>query len=574
MALFTTRNQARSPQTRVAVVAILVMVSFAVTGMRSASEAATGVPSGPCFVAASPGNTRVFVSWGSSASDGGSAITHYVITPYLEQTALPAKTVGVVKEATIDGLTNGKQYRFRVAAVNANGTGSPGWSVPTAVGAPVAPTRISAVQGADQAGGATATVRWTAGSNNGWAITSFSVTPYANGVALPPRAFPAPAAQALVTGLTYGNAYTFKVAATNANGTGPKSLPSWVIELSCTGKAMVNGQSDINSAPSGTTFCLSGTHNWTLTPKSGDKLIGPAVLDGAHSTVFAILGNGTSNVTLSALEVRNYRVVDPNAAISAHGTTGWMFRDLRVHDNGTSGGGGTGADLGVSSKVIGGRYYNNRQLGIGGGGGADGWFISGAEIDHNNFTNDTYTTRNISCGYQAGGVKWTADNTTIQNSSIHDNACKGLWADLNADNTKILDNVVFGNWDEGIFIEISSGATVTGNTVNRNGLRNYNGDGSGCPWLWGGGITLASSDHAVIANNSLAGNCNGITGTQQTRTDGNPGLLIDDSIRDNVITGPGGKTGVAADNGADLTTRNIVFTANKISDHTFCALHC
>src|SRR5690349_3233742 len=120
MALFTTRNQARSPQARIAVVAILVMVSFAVTSMHSASEAATGVPSGPWFVAASPGNTRVFVSWGSPASDGGSAITHYVITPYLGQTALPAKTVGVVKQATIDGLTNGKQYKFRVAAVNAN----------------------------------------------------------------------------------------------------------------------------------------------------------------------------------------------------------------------------------------------------------------------------------------------------------------------------------------------------------------------------------------------------------------------------------------------------------------------
>jgi len=292
--------------------------------------------------------------------------------------------------------------------------------------------------------------------------------------------------------------------------------------------------------------------------------------------VFAILGNGTSNVTLSALEIRFYRVADPDAAISGHGTTGWMFRDLLVHDNGTSGGGGTGADLGVSSKVIGGRYYNNRELGIGGGGGANGWFISGAEIDHNNFTDNTYKTRNISCGYQAGGVKWTADNTTIQNSQIHDNACKGLWADLNADNAKILNNVVYRNWDEGIFIEISSGATVTGNAVNHNGWHNYNynGTGSGCPWLWGGGITLASSDHAVIANNSVQGNCNGITGTQQTRLDGNPGVLANDNIHDNVIKGPGGKTGVAADNGADLTTRNIVFSNNKISDHTFCGLHC
>src|SRR5207302_306304 len=159
------------------------------------------------------------------------------------------------------------------------------------------------------------------------------------------------------------------------------------------------------------------------------------------------------------------------------------------------------------------------------GGGADGWIIDGAEIDHNNFTNDTYKERNISCGYEGGGVKWTADNTTVKNSSIHDNACKGLWADLNADNATINNNHIYGNWDEGIFIEISSGAVVTGNTVSRNGRKNYNGSGSGCPWLWGGGITLASSDHAEIAHNVLSGNCNGITGTQQNRSDGNPGLL-------------------------------------------------
>ena len=47
------------------------------------------------------------------------------------------------------------------------------------------------------------------------------------------------------------------------------------------------------------------------------------------------------------------------------------------------------------------------------------------------------------CGYQAGGVKWTADYATIKHSKVHDNACKGLWVDLNGDHTKILDNNVY-----------------------------------------------------------------------------------------------------------------------------------
>jgi parallel beta-helix repeat protein len=331
------------------------------------------------------------------------------------------------------------------------------------------------------------------------------------------------------------------------------------------------GQRDIDVAPSGTTFCLSGTHNWTLTPKSGDRFIGPGILDGADTATFGILGNRTSNVTLANLEIRNYRAGDQKAAISAHGTKGWVFRDLQVHDNGSSAG-GTGANLGVDSRVIGGRYYNNRSLGIGGGGGANGWVIDGAEIDHNNFTNDTYTKRNISCGYEGGGVKWTADNTTVKNSTIHDNACKGLWADLNGDNTTIVNNDVYGNWDEGIFIEISSGAVVTGNTVSGNGYKT--GSGSGCSWLWGGGITFASSDHAEIAHNVLSGNCNGITGTQQTRQQGHPGLLENLSIHDNTVTGPGGKSGVAADNGADLKMRSIVFANNAFTNSGFCGLEC
>jgi parallel beta-helix repeat protein len=347
--------------------------------------------------------------------------------------------------------------------------------------------------------------------------------------------------------------------------TAPTSVPR------CSGVPMRSGQKDIDAAPPGTTFCLSGTHNWTLTPKSGDRFVGPAILDGRNTTTTGFLGNGTSNVTLANLEIRNYRAGDQEAAISAHGTTGWVLRNLQVHDNGTADG-GTGANIGVDSHIIGGRYYNNRTLGIGGGGGADGWIIDGAEIDHNNFTNNDYTKRNTSCGYEGGGVKWTADNATVTNSKIHDNACKGLWADLNADNAKIVDNNVYGNWDEGIFIEISSGAVVTGNTVSLNGLKNDNGSGSGCPWLWGGGITLASSGHAEVARNTLSGNCNGITGTQQTRTEGKPGLLEYLSIHDNLIVGPGGKTGVAADNGANLTTRSIVFANNAFDDTTFCGL--
>lgn len=115
---------------------------------------------------------------------------------------------------------------------------------------------------------------------------------------------------------------------------------------------------------------------------------------------------------------------------------------------------------------------------------------------------------------------------------------------------------------------------MTHNIVTNNGWHNYNGDGSGCPWTFGGGITLASSDHAQIEHNTVKGNCNGITGNQQDRPDGNPGLLANISVKANVISGAG-VTGFAEDNGADLTQRSIVFADNSIGGGIeFCGLSC
>ena len=155
-----------------------------------------------------------------------------------------------------------------------------------------------------------------------------------------------------------------------------------------------------------------------------------------------------------------------------------------------------------------------------------------------------------------------------QELQIHDNACKGLWADLNANYAVITHNLVYNNWDEGIFIEISSGAksyaTPCTGTKGRRGI-----GGAG----WDGGITLASSDHAEIAHNTVTGNCNGITGTQQNRRR-HARLLENITVRQRSLRAPV-SGGVAADNGADLTKRNIVFTNNTFgAGMQHCYLRC
>jgi fibronectin type III domain protein len=71
-------------------------------------------------------------------------------------------------------------------------------------------------------------VSWTAPSNGGSPITSYTVTPYIGSTAQTPVTVTGspPATSTTVTGLTNGTTYTFTVSATNAVGTGPASSPS------------------------------------------------------------------------------------------------------------------------------------------------------------------------------------------------------------------------------------------------------------------------------------------------------------------------------------------------------------
>ncbi len=88
---------------------------------------------------------------------------------------------------------------------------------------PQAPTNVSASPGNNAV-----TVTWTAPPSGGSQITSYTVTPFIDGVAQQPTVVagaPAPT-QAVPGGMANGTTYTFTVTATNANGTGPASAPS------------------------------------------------------------------------------------------------------------------------------------------------------------------------------------------------------------------------------------------------------------------------------------------------------------------------------------------------------------
>ncbi len=153
------------------------------------------------------GDGQATVSW-TAPSTGGSPITGYTVTTSPGGAHDPASGTSVL----VTGLTDGQAYTFTVAATNSIGTGaassaSSPVTPAAAVTAPGAPTAVGAVPGDGQA-----TVSWTAPSNGGSPITSYTVTSSPGTIVMTSST-----TSALVTGLTDGTAYTFTVTATNTS---------------------------------------------------------------------------------------------------------------------------------------------------------------------------------------------------------------------------------------------------------------------------------------------------------------------------------------------------------------------
>ncbi|MBL4596255.1 MAG: fibronectin type III domain-containing protein, partial [Robiginitomaculum sp.] len=189
----------------------------------------------PITVAASPtgltattfSSTQINLSWNAPTSSGGSTVTGYLIERYDDVTEtfepLVDDTGSTTTTHSDTELDSGIKYEYRVSAITEGGTGDPsGKSSATTLSVPSAPTNLTATPGNTQV-----LLSWTASTGGGVPLTDYIIeysddagtnwTVFADGTST--------IANTIVTGLTNGLEYQFRVHAINSVGDSDDSNP-------------------------------------------------------------------------------------------------------------------------------------------------------------------------------------------------------------------------------------------------------------------------------------------------------------------------------------------------------------
>ncbi|MBL4595138.1 MAG: fibronectin type III domain-containing protein, partial [Robiginitomaculum sp.] len=233
-------------------------------------------PSAPQNLDATPQTGQVLVNWEVPTSNGGAEITSYTVKwsvgntfdsnifDSIEITGVDANTPPVTT-TTITGLTNGETYTFVVTATNSAGeSGSSNEDTATPAAAPDAPTLDSAKSDDDSS----SVLSWTANSDGGSSIVSYSISYTPVGSEAQPVAISGSplATTATISGLTNGIEYSFTITASNIVATSDSSNPLTAIP------------STNPSAPTGLTVTGTGNQSVSLSwtepvDDGGDPLV-------------------------------------------------------------------------------------------------------------------------------------------------------------------------------------------------------------------------------------------------------------------------------------------------------------
>lgn len=306
-------------------------VSAVGTGNFSASsDPATplGVPSAPLNAFATGGNTQLFTSWEAPASDGGTPITGYVLQ-YRRTSATDWTTYGTVTGVlayTISGVTNGFGYQFRVAAINAVGTGQYSAYYPATGGVypgltPLAPTNLTFSNAyANSLTDTTLTLSWTPGNAYGNRITDYIIQNSTNGSTWTTIADGTnTTATATLTGIDPTVSYYYRVAAVSTVGPGAYSATP------------VNPYRITNppAAPTVTATIAPGvvTLTWPAVSDGNGAIIRARIVQNTQSSGTWYYGNPDSGLITNA----SVDLAARTAVLPACPQSGWDRYSYSVH---------------------------------------------------------------------------------------------------------------------------------------------------------------------------------------------------------------------------------------------------
>jgi hypothetical protein len=275
------------------------------TGSWSALVEATPrwMPAAPESVAAAVapasgvGSGQVQLTWTAPASTGGAAIGDYVIEWSLDSTTWTTVADGVSAATgfTVGGLSNATTYSFRVAAVNAAGTGA--WSdvvEATPLGAPVAPGGVTAAV-APTAGVGSGQVKlsWVAPADTGGrAVVDYLIQRSVDGTTWTTVADGVSTTRThLVTGLANGTRYRFRIAARNAIGQGPRSA---IVQATPRWKPAAPGGVRAAVAPAAGVGSRQVKLTWTAPSNNGAAITDYVIQRSTNGTTWNTVADGVS----------------------------------------------------------------------------------------------------------------------------------------------------------------------------------------------------------------------------------------------------------------------------------------
>jgi hypothetical protein len=280
-------------------------INSAGDGVESSSVPVTpaGLPFAPSALSATPGDGQATISF-TAGGDNGSAITNYKYSINGGSTYIAFSPAVTSSPVVITGLTNGTAYTVLLRAVNSMGDGVASGSVSvTPAGAPLAPSALSATPGDGQA-----TISFTAGGNNGAAITNYkySIDGGSTYTAFSPAVTSSPVT---ITGLTNGTAYTIRLRAVNSVGDGvasgsvsvtPAGVPFAPSALSATpgdGQATISFTAGSNNGSAITNYKYSIDSGATYTAFNPAVTSSPVTITGlTNGTAYTVLLRAVNSV--------------------------------------------------------------------------------------------------------------------------------------------------------------------------------------------------------------------------------------------------------------------------------------